>query len=578
MKKIVLLLSLCLLATIGGAQIIFYVQAPSPNEGNYDFTYAEPGTWGVPDLTDPANSVLAEMVLVDDGEGETNPIACTPVINDLTGKIAVLYRGSCEFGTKAANAQAAGAIAVIIINNLGGAPVDMGAGAEGGGVTIPVVMISNIDGALLRDEIDAGTTEVFIGSKLGLYSNDLGFTPADLLRPERFGNIQALSQSASEFNVELGSWVRNYGTNDQTGVVLTATVTLGASVIHTTSSDPVSIESGDSVFLSLDAFSQATYANGYYHIDYEVTSDAADESEYDNANAADFLMNDDLFSLARLDEGTSIPVNSTNQFNGTTSLLYTCLFFEDPNASRIGVRGVNYSAGSSQNPDPTSLDGQAITFYVYEWNDAWADVTEIIDQTFFSDIDDIASGEYYYTENLQSENIYFELDEPVLLEDDQRYLMCIEHGGNFIYPGYDTKIDYNWNLETYLMPTAPIYTTNTGGDMQWFYAGFGTDRSPSMSIRTFGADELGLVEVPTLELEAYPNPASQVIHIPLVPKDGNIALTIVDVNGRIVDNQNVTMNGPRLDVDVTALAPGLYVINLEYADGTKGSINVAVSK
>jgi len=41
MKKIVLLLSLSLLATIGGAQVIFYVQAPSPNEGNYDFTFAE---------------------------------------------------------------------------------------------------------------------------------------------------------------------------------------------------------------------------------------------------------------------------------------------------------------------------------------------------------------------------------------------------------------------------------------------------------------------------------------------------------------------------------------------------------
>ena len=38
------------------------------------------------------------------------------MINDLTGKIAVLYRNSCDFATKAWNAQVAGAVAVIVIN------------------------------------------------------------------------------------------------------------------------------------------------------------------------------------------------------------------------------------------------------------------------------------------------------------------------------------------------------------------------------------------------------------------------------------------------------------------------------
>jgi len=33
-----------------------------------------------------------------------------------------------------------------------------------------------------------------------------------------------------------------------------------------------------------------------------------------------------------------------------------------------------------------------------------------------------------------------------------------------------------------------------------------------------------------------------------------------------------------LDVDVTAFAAGMYVINLDFADGTKGSVNVMVTK
>jgi len=43
--------------------------------------------------------------------------ACNTVMNDLSGKIAVIKRGTCYFSTKIRNAQSAGALAVIILNN-----------------------------------------------------------------------------------------------------------------------------------------------------------------------------------------------------------------------------------------------------------------------------------------------------------------------------------------------------------------------------------------------------------------------------------------------------------------------------
>jgi hypothetical protein len=570
MKKSLLLLSLCVLATVVNAQVIFYVEAPSPNEGNYDFTYADAADWSTPDMTDPANAISAEMVLVDDGSGLENPIACTDVINDLSGKIAVLYRGSCEFGVKALNAQEQGAIGVIIINNLPGAPVAMGGGTDGALVNVPVVMITNTDGALLRDEIDAGTTTVFIGSKNGLYSNDIGMTQADLLRAKRFGNIQALSQSAEEFEVEIGSWVRNYGTNDQSGVVLNVTIELDGSELYNENSDPVTIPSGDSAYIPLPTFSQEAYANGYYEMTYSVQSDATDESGFDNVQSADFNMSENLFSMARLDSETELPVNETNQFNGTTTTLLTCLPFEDANASRVSVTGLNYSAGTSQNPDPTSLDGQLVEFIVYAWEDEFVDLD---DPDFnISILDDVATGEYIYTEDLQSENVFIELEEPVRLEDDQRYLFCVLHFDNFIYPGYDTKIDYNMNVEEYRTSSNPIQI-----DDNWFALGYGTDRNPAFSVN-FGAPDLGLVELPEMELTAYPNPAQDIVRIPLDYQEGTVALSIVDMNGRVVEQQNVTMSTNRLDVDVTSLSSGMYAINLVFASGEKGSINVVVTK
>ncbi len=566
-------MGLCLLAFTGNAQVIFYVQAPSPNEGNYEFTYAddEATDWNVPDMDDPINAIESEMVLIDDDSGLDNPIGCDEVVNDLTGKIAVLYRGTCEFGTKALNAQNAGAIGCIIINNLGGAPVAMGGGDDGLDVTIPVVMITNIDGALLRDEILAGETSVFIGSKNGYYTNDIGFTAADHLRAESFGVLSQLAQDDTEFEVEMGSWVRNYGSNDQTGIVLSATVTLAGSELYNESSDPLSLDAGDSIYVPLPTFSQGSYANGYYNVEYSVDSDATDESDYDNVNNADFYINDEYFSMAALDESTMIPVNSTNQFNGTTDNLYSCLFFQDENASRIGVQGMNFSAGTSQNPDPTSLDGQYFEVYVYEWNDVWVD----LDDPDFNilDIQEIADGEYTYLDNLQSENVYIPFEEPVLLEDNQKYLFCVQLYGDDIYPGYDTKTDYNWNSETYRMPTSPLYLSS-----QWYALGYGTDRNPSVSIKVFNENELSVVEVPEVELVSFPNPATEKVNIPMNPVEGNIHMTIVDVNGKVVSNQDVTMNGSRLEVDVTSFAAGMYVINLEFENGERGSLNIMVSK
>ena len=74
---------------------------------------------------------------------------CSPISEDLTGKIALIYRGTCTFGTKISYAEDAGAVGVLVINNAPGDPVAMG----GDGVhtpTIPAAMVSRADGAVLN--------------------------------------------------------------------------------------------------------------------------------------------------------------------------------------------------------------------------------------------------------------------------------------------------------------------------------------------------------------------------------------------------------------------------------------------
>jgi minor extracellular serine protease Vpr len=77
----------------------------------------------------------------------------------LTGQTVLVRRGTCAGSQKTFNAQNAGAAAVIIINNVPGAPVALGSGGEA--VTIPAFMISQADGAALLAEISPGAPATF---------------------------------------------------------------------------------------------------------------------------------------------------------------------------------------------------------------------------------------------------------------------------------------------------------------------------------------------------------------------------------------------------------------------------------
>jgi len=110
------------------------------------------GTAGFgPSLTNPG--ITGDIVLVSDGSGTVTD-ACEPLVNgaQVAGNIALIDRGTCTFVSKAQAAQDAGAIAVIIADNLS-ASTPPGLGGSGPGITIPVVSITLADGNAIKAEL-----------------------------------------------------------------------------------------------------------------------------------------------------------------------------------------------------------------------------------------------------------------------------------------------------------------------------------------------------------------------------------------------------------------------------------------
>jgi hypothetical protein len=101
--------------------------------------------------------VEGQLILAIDGTPSTAD-ACEPLVNDVAGKILLVHRGSCTFKQKAVNAEAAGAIAILIANNQPGAP-PFPAGDDPENptpVTIPVMAISMADGEALEAALASG--------------------------------------------------------------------------------------------------------------------------------------------------------------------------------------------------------------------------------------------------------------------------------------------------------------------------------------------------------------------------------------------------------------------------------------
>ena len=153
-----LLLLLTGVVSFTNAQGVFEITAPASISGSQDYNTAN--DWGAPfpSICDSEVTIMGDLILVEDDAAPTDD-ACTAAVNDLTGKIAILERGSCGFSLKALNAQNAGAIGVIVGNNVAGDPAPgMAAGPEAPMVTIPVWSTTKEVLEAIRTELNNGTT------------------------------------------------------------------------------------------------------------------------------------------------------------------------------------------------------------------------------------------------------------------------------------------------------------------------------------------------------------------------------------------------------------------------------------
>jgi len=587
MKNLLFTLTYVVLSALGmsaQAQTFVLVQEPANLSGSLNFTNSfTTDQWGANlDTT----AVTAEAAFAYDDGNYTDPVdgsaagdsaACGTVINaaQVDGKIAFIYRGICNFSLKAYQAQEAGAVGCVIINNEPGALIGMLAGDNATDVNIPVVFISDADGASLRDSIMAGGVEVFIGNPNGVFANNVGAFKANIGTANSASLPSAFAQTSSDFYVPVGAWVFNFGSDTAQNVIVNTVIDRdGTEVYNESSASGTNINPADSLLFGLPDYSENGYTAGNYTITYNISSDATDELPLDNTITGTFWINESgLYAKTRIDPVDGPMSNGGSRPGGTPAVVEFewCTPLVSENASEMQIHGVEFAIYS--NDTANGVEGYSVFPRVYQWNDV-IDANSVT----FNSLDELTNNEVYdFVENLEGEFVTHPFSEPISLENNQKYLSCIMINDENIFVGTDGGVDYTFNYNSY--PDEVFYPLQDLDAGTWFAGGLGAGAVPAIVTRLHLINGIA-DDFETSEISPYPNPTVDMINIPFpTTLDGSVILNVFSVNGQLVKSEELCLkNTNQISVDVTALSSGLHTFNLTFEDNSTTSFRAVIAK
>jgi len=361
------------------------VVSPSIIAGSKVYKAANSGTGATGDWGGAVTTPIINMPIFMDSTSDS--FGCSSfsaaAMATMAGKIAVIWRGTCDFGCKAQNAEAAGAIAIVIINqHPGEGPEGMAASTTCTSVSIPVFMIGNLDGIAISAQYRSGANVRMTITPWGQgLNNDLGFVPSGAAMWHNYAiptHQLGASGNPVQYNMIDGAFIANYGVNGQTGVKLKSNTLFTPTGGSTTSQHisqvdlPGTFNVSDSImamFKSASEYSLSASGPGRFDIDYTIEQTATDDYPADNQTRVSFYVTDSVFSKGAYNFATKEPERTTYlSYGGGAEFIWGPMYYVAHAGTNLSSVQYSIAINSSVSGYPTIPTGTN-NIYVFKWND-----------------------------------------------------------------------------------------------------------------------------------------------------------------------------------------------------------------
>lgn len=589
-------------------------------------------TWNVPTLTPFFNVLLVKAV---------DSLACPGTLTNGTGsvpslvdKVALIYRGNCQFGEKALEAQNFGAKAVIIVNNVPGDPAGMAGGNQGMNVTIPVFMISQADGDALNSAIIGGQDVYVSSTTWGFnFAHDLAWAdnsappPHALAMP--FNQFNSGSEQPRPYRLYNGGFPVNVGTSDELDIVLESkyefTPNGGSATLVW--KDTVTVDSFKAVDSVLRVYNDRSFNNfgasnkGVLKATHTLSSNAQDEQPSDNVIVYDMNVTDTIFCKGRYDFVRNEPVVTTGirstQVNGP--MPWGPLYFVNKGDGWRADKAKFYVTFNST-VDTTMVGQPDVFISLFQWYDVNGDrLINTGDYNNGGELRMVGQQSYVFTPTDSTGDV-FTVDlvdsagnRRANLSDSSWFWLAVDFDASRQFLGVDGKVNYSSRAwagavatnpvrEEYYAPYSKFSTSNlttTIGDTlkmlpfvsnfqtldSGFYLPNGNTATPNVSMHITDKNppvSVNEINLSASEVRVYPNPSTgEFVHV-----DVNYSKPVKRATFRVVNAVGATqfkveeynIGRRTVSLPTKALTPGLYYVVIQGEGANSVTRSFVVSK
>lgn len=612
---------------IGGTR--FVITDPASISGIKKINYADWGAAASPTIT---GAVIEKAY---DTLGAATLLNGTGSYPSLTGKFSLIFRGGgISFSDKVNRSIAAGAIGVIIVNNIPGDPVGMAPTPTGSTVAVPVLMISDVDGQAISDAIKLGTTvKLTLGTWNTGGTHDLGILSMYQATPHAL-NIpyHQLKGSAGTiaFKNYVGGAVANYGTVTETSVNVTDSVFWTpngktASFVTANTYNVPSISVSDSIRFG---FGTTTYdlvptidSYGKYDHKYSISYGSTDDFPQDNTGIMTQYVTDSVYCKGNYNYTTTSPKVTLGIRPGVTPPI-TFLMGNTYYVKNGGYAARNIQFSLSILPDDgATLNGFMTNVFINKWTDGvGGDKDSIIQSGELKSVGICAKN--FTTADSSGKTITIPVldivdptsGKPVILEDDSWYYITVEVPA-MLFIGIDgsispfTRTFAQWKLAG--SKPGSFVNETSGGIYTSDFATFTSDAASSVAPYPFSGNGYYIDsafydrnnEIPAITLlmskekvngvkiiestnnqsfaTVFPNPAQNEINVEVALNkvNNNVTYRITDILGRSVYSEtHKNIQNEKFTINTSNIANGNYYLLIVGDNNTTDVKKITIQK